>query len=86
MITLDYQLDSTAAAQAKGVDMASADAASLRYLLFPGDISFRGDGVDFSTAWGWVQVLDFALSLAAIMETLKRQGVAHLNLLNQMPH
>lgn len=66
MFTLKYELDPTGAQKAKHVDMAAADATALRYRLFPGDVVFRNDDVDFSTQWRWVQVLDFALSLEAI--------------------
>ncbi len=76
MFTLDYRLDPIAAAKAKGVDMASADSASLRYHLFPGDVVVRGEGADFSARWGWVQVLDFALSLKAIEAMLERDRSA----------
>ena len=72
MFTLDYQLDPIAATKAKAVDMASADSASLRYHLFPGDVVVRGKEGDFSTRWGWVQILDFALSLKAIDAILER--------------
>lgn len=73
MFTLGYQLDPVAAAKAKAVDLASADSAALRYHLFPGDVIVRGEGANFSARWGWVQVLDFALSLEAIDETLERE-------------
>lgn len=72
MFTLDYRLDPIAAAEAKEVAMASADSASLRYRLFPGDVIVQGEGADFSARWGWVQVLDFALSLEAIEATLEQ--------------
>jgi hypothetical protein len=78
MFALDYRLDPIAATKAKEVDLASADSAALRYYLFPGDIVLRGKEADFSTQWGWVQVLDFALSLKAIEETLEREGAARL--------
>lgn len=81
LLTLDYRLDPTVAEKAKEIDMASADAVSLRYRLFPGDVFFRGESVDgvevdFSTHWGWVQILDLALSLVAIGATLERDGEA----------
>jgi len=76
MLALDYRLDPAAAARAKGVDLAAADATALRYRLFPGDIVLRGEGADFSTRWGWVQVLDFALGLQAVVQELERDGEA----------
>jgi hypothetical protein len=76
LLTLDYRLDPTAAEKAKESDMASADAASLRYRLFPGDIVLKAEDADFSTHWGWVQVLDFALSLINVEVALARDGKA----------
>jgi hypothetical protein len=76
MFTLDYQLAPIAATKAQGVDMAAADSASLRYHLFPGDVVVRGKEADFSTRWGWVQILDFALSLKAIETMLEREREA----------
>lgn len=74
MLMLGYKLDPAAAVKAVSIDLATADSSSLRYRLFPGDVFVRGEGVDLSAPWGWVPVLDFALSLAAIGETLKRDG------------
>jgi hypothetical protein len=76
MFTLDFRLDPIAAATAKQVDMATADLSSLRYHLFPGDVVVQGEGADFSARWGWVQVLDFALSLKAIEAALERDKEA----------
>jgi len=76
MLTIDYRLDPAAGEKVKAIDMASADAAALRYRLFPGDVSFQREDVDFSTHWGWVQILDFALSLTAIVVTLEQDGEA----------
>jgi hypothetical protein len=70
MLTLDYQLDPIAASKQAGVDLAVAPPETLRYSLFLGNICMRGNGADFSAGWGWVPVLDFALSLKAIAETL----------------
>jgi hypothetical protein len=71
MLTLDYQLDPIAASKHAEVDLAAAAPEELRYRLFLGNVYLRGDGVDFSAAWGWVPVLDFALGLKAIAEALE---------------
>jgi hypothetical protein len=76
MFTLDYRLDSNATPKVNEVDMALVDLASLRYYLFPGDIVVRGERADFSTCWGWVQVLDFALSIKAIQAALEQDRAA----------
>jgi len=70
MLTLEYQLDPTAASRQAGVDLAIAEPEALRYNLFLGNVYLRGDGADFSAAWGWVPVLDFALGMKDIAEAL----------------
>ena len=70
MLVLDYHLNKMAIANIKERDLASVDLESLRYYLFPGDIVMKDEEVDFSTQWGWVPVLDFALCLNSIAETL----------------
>ena len=44
---------------------------ALRYDYFVGDIGFTASGTDFSTTWGWVPVLDFAVSLNALVTALE---------------
>ena len=78
MLTLEYRLDPIAATKLHDVDLASTDSNSLRYHLFPGDIVVLGTGADFSARWGWVQVLDFALSLQEVEATLRRDREAQL--------
>lgn len=46
----------------------------LRYDAFLGDVSGRVGSLDLTTHWGWVPVLDFALSLAEIACRLKASG------------
>jgi len=43
----------------------------LRYECFLGDVTFKIDNVDFSTHWGWVPVLDFALGLSSALGGLE---------------
>ncbi len=43
----------------------------LRYECFLGDVTFKIDNVDFSTHWGWVPVLDFALGLSSALDGWK---------------
>lgn len=67
MIDIDYRLS----AKTYGLDeLAVATAEDLRYNLFTGDIVLRVSGVDFSTDWGWVPVLDFAVTLAKLAKSL----------------
>jgi hypothetical protein len=73
MIDLDYRLEPIAAAKANEVDMASAKSTALLTYLFPGDVIVVGSEADFSARWGWVQVLDFALSLKDIGDKLQPQ-------------
>lgn len=73
MVALDFQLDRGWNRGLATADLAAADEMTLRYDLFLGDVVFRVDGSDFSMRGGWVPVLDFALSLQAIVEALATQ-------------
>lgn len=66
MITLGYELSPSWNRRAGAVDLRAADEMTLRYDCFLGDVVFEVGGADLSARWGWVPVLDFALSLRAI--------------------
>ncbi len=66
MITLGYELSPSWNRRAGAVDLRVADEMTLRYDCFLGDVVFEVDGADLGARWGWVPVLDFALSLRAI--------------------
>jgi hypothetical protein len=51
--------------------LTSANESDLRYYAFPGDIILRKEQTDLSTDWGWVQLVDFALGLRGILETIE---------------
>jgi hypothetical protein len=74
VINLDYHLSAAWNRNAATINLSTASAMDLRYDLFLGDIVFRIGDVDFSALWGWVPVLDFALSLHGITETLPEAG------------
>jgi hypothetical protein len=61
MIDLRYSISPSSPERVKPVDMRTADEGTLRYDLFLGDIIFFANGVDFSTNWAWVPILDAAL-------------------------
>jgi hypothetical protein len=63
MIEIDYRLSPPWNEGKATLDLAAADEMQLRYHAFPGDQILRIDGVDFSAAWGWVPLLDFAAAL-----------------------
>ena len=44
---------------------------ALRYDCFLGDVRFSIGKVDFSTQWGWVPVLDFALAISNLLDSLE---------------
>nr|WP_104821036.1 hypothetical protein [Kitasatospora sp. MMS16-BH015] len=69
MIELGYSL-SNRFPDPPQTDYRSASVRSLRYDLFCGDIWLEADGVDLSTGWGWVPVLDFAWALCDTVEQL----------------
>ncbi len=64
MIEIDYRLSPPWSEGKATLDLAAADEMQLRYYAFPGDQILRIGGVDFSAAWGWVPLLDFAAALA----------------------
>lgn len=76
---LGYRFDPLAAERTRLVDMASADAVSLRYHLFPGDVILEGEAADLSAPWGWVQILDFALGLEEIQARLAQEREAQFD-------
>ena len=51
-------------------DLATADETELRYYAATGDIIIRNDQTDLSARWGWIPLIDFALSLRKIAATL----------------
>jgi hypothetical protein len=69
MLRLDYSL-SPAWKGPAAATLADADESSLRYDCFLGDVTFMVFEVDLSANWGWVPVLDFALSLVSIVDAL----------------
>lgn len=77
MLTLDYQLSTVWNVDATGADrLAVADEVALRYRVLLGDIVFKGDGWDFSTNWGWVPIVDFAISMKQIADVLLEHDFA----------
>ncbi len=69
MLSLDYAL-SPRRGGSSDIDLAEAEEWVLRYDLFLGDVIFMVYEVDLSARWGWVPVLDFALSLDSIVDSL----------------
>jgi len=52
------------------VDLASASEMDLRYRSLLGDVELRIGDSDFSTKWGWIPLLDFALGLTDLLMRL----------------
>ncbi|MDZ4697703.1 MAG: hypothetical protein SGI86_21370 [Deltaproteobacteria bacterium] len=73
MLLFDYSLEPTSSRKLAAVDLAHAAPEELRYELFLGNVYLREsmEQIDFSAPWGWVPVLDFALSLKAVSEALE---------------
>jgi hypothetical protein len=63
---LDYRLSEEWEQQ----DLSTAEETDLRYSAAPGDIILRADRTDLSANWGWIPLIDFALALREIAETL----------------
>ena len=60
MVVLGYQLSAEWNSQLDSADLSSVGEAALLYDLFLGDVYFQVGDADYSAAWGWVPVLDFA--------------------------
>ena len=75
MIQLDYTIDNSWRSNISENRFADADPMDIHYDLFWGDISFRIDGAEFDTHWGWVPIVDFAVFLHSITTGLN-EGMA----------
>jgi hypothetical protein len=51
-------------------DVSSLSEDDFRYAFALGDVIFQSGSVDLSARWGWVPLIDFALSLRAIREAV----------------
>lgn len=72
MITLDALLRSHQ--PWSNVEWHTVSELDLRYDCLLGDIHFRIDHAGFSTEWGWVPVLDFALGLSNLVDSVATTG------------
>ena len=70
MIIIDYELSASWNARAEQIDLASAGEIALRYSVLLGDIILVADSKDFSAKWGWIPIVDFAVSLRHIARDL----------------
>ena len=52
------------------MDLSTVAEADLRYYVAPGDIILRANQTDLSAMWGWIPLIDFALALREIEESL----------------
>ena len=69
---LDYRLNSLKDVSAE--KLVNATKTELHYDLFLGDIVFKVNGLDFSTNWEWVPVLDFAVVFAGLVKSLSESN------------
>ena len=69
-ILLEYTVSKPSSAEA-GIDLASADEATLRYNAFPGDVMFGVGDADLSARWGWIPLLDFAAAISNVVDCLE---------------
>jgi hypothetical protein len=65
---LDYRLSEDW--DENSTDLMSADETGLRFYAATGDIILRNELADLSAGWGWIPLIDFALALRKIAETL----------------
>ena len=73
MLALNYRLEPIAAAKAKEIDRHQRTSRRFVIICSPGTSSFRRREWTSALGGGWVQILDFALSLEAIGATLERE-------------
>lgn len=74
MVVLDFQLSSSWRAQVAEKNLRYASLEDLHYDLFLGDVWFRCNGADYSALWGWIPIVDFAVSLARISRKIPLSG------------
>jgi len=77
MILLDYQFSARWKRRSETFDFLHADKERLRLDAFEGDQIFKVNEADFSAAWDWVPLLDFAISLAIITDALSAGASDH---------
>jgi hypothetical protein len=65
---LDYRLSEKW--EEDSTDLSTAAETDLRYYVAPGDIILRDNQTDLSANWGWIPLIDFALALRDIAESL----------------
>jgi hypothetical protein len=65
---LDYRLSDDW--DENSTDLLMADETGLRFYAATGDIVLRNEETDLSARWGWIPLIDFALSLRKIAEAL----------------
>ena len=72
LIEIDFEIRQ--ASISGSVDWTWANEMLLRYDCFLGNIRFVVDDVDLSMDWGWIPILDFALSLQHVVRRLMQIG------------
>lgn len=74
MFQIDYQLSAEWNRQTGEVNLSQADELCLRYNVLLGDVRLFVDGVDLGTNFGWVPVIDFAVSLRRLVNELEGES------------
>jgi hypothetical protein len=68
--TLNMRLDYRLSEEWDETDLSAVEETDLRYSAASGDIVLQTDQTDLSANWGWIPLIDFALALREIAETL----------------
>ena len=74
MFTLDYRLKDNSADPNGTAVFVESNEVDLRFRLALGDLILVAPGVDLSTRWGWVPLIDLAAGLREVVNRLKRGG------------
>ena len=71
MITLEFRIQTLFDGPC---DVSTASATDIHYNFMLGDVTFSVGDSDFSAHWGWIPVLDFALSLKSLCQNIGNSG------------
>ena len=71
MITLEFRIQTLFDGP---FDVSTASVSDIHYNFMLGDVTFSVGDSDFSMHWGWVPILDFALSLKSLCQNIGNSG------------
>lgn len=76
MLLLDFQFSDEWNARATGIELNEMPEIDLRYSVALGNLILVVNGIDCSANWGWIPMIDFAVSVHDICRELADKAVA----------